>query len=101
MSTPGPPMVVYVCIGNNDDSLTQYRWSQYHAAVAEMLTLAGAAFHGEWFSAGSSIWQNACWCIEVQPGIADRLKSELAVIARDYEQDAISWAEVPETVFLG
>lgn len=93
-------MVVYVSIGNRNDSLSQYRWASYIAAVAEMLNLAGANFHGEFFSAPVSMWQNACWCVEIQPGIADRLKLELAVIARDYEQDSIVWAEVPKTVFL-
>ncbi len=101
MSTPGPPIGAYVSIGNSDSALAQYRWAQYHAAVTEMITLAGATIHGEFFSAPTAQWQNACWCIELQPGIADRLKSELAKVAQDYEQDAIGWQEALEMVYLG
>lgn len=94
-------LTVYVSIGNSDDKLSQTRWAMYHLDVAKMLQDAGAEFHGEWFSHGASMWQNACWCVDIPAGVAEQLKAMLAGIARAYEQDAIAWAEVPQTQFLG
>lgn len=94
-------LTVYVAIGNSDDKLSQGRWAMFHMDVAKTLQDAGAHFHGEWFSHSAAMWQNACWCVDIPAGVVDQLKMMLAGIARAYEQDAIAWAEVPQTVLLG
>ncbi len=92
-------MIVYVCIGNSDDKLEQYEWSLF---VMEAKSLfSGVKKHGEWFSAPDSRYQNACWCIEIQPNEEEFIQKVLRSMCRDYEQNSISWAEVPNTKFIG
>jgi hypothetical protein len=97
--TPGPGIGVYVSIGNHKDGLTQYQWSRYVAAAAAEIDAAGI-IQATLFSPPTADWQTACWCVEIQPGIAERLQEQLVVVCREFGQDAIGWAEVPETLFL-
>lgn len=101
MSTPGPPVTVFVVIANVQDQLSVGRWASFHAEVAEMIHLAGAVFQGEWFCSPVALWQNACWCIDVQPGVVERLKGELAVIGAKYGRGAVGWSEVAASYVLG
>lgn len=101
MSTPGPPMTVFVTIANLNDELSAYRWSAFHAEVCEMLNRAGAVFQGEWFCSPIALWQNACWRVDIQPGIAERLKGELAAIGVNYGRGAVTWNEVDRPTVLG
>lgn len=101
MSTPGPPIAVFIVIANVDDELTPGRWAKFHSEVAELLRLAGAKFLGEWYCSPISLWQNACWCVDIQPGIAERLQEELAKIGVQYGRGAVAWNEVPEPLCLG
>lgn len=94
-------MTVFVVIANVNDQLTPGSWAAFHGQVTEMLQLAGATFQGEWFSGPTSLWQNACWCFDIQPGIAERLKGELAVIGVQYGRGAIAWSEVAHASVLG
>ena len=84
---------VYIGIGNSDDKLTQAQWSDF--ARETLNVCAGASkVVGIWFSEPSARYQNACICIRVsKPAKMKWLRQQLAVIAGDYGQDAISWAE--------
>lgn len=93
-----PPVIVYVTIGNEADSLTQARWVAFHDEVVEMITLAGAQIMGDWYSAPLARWQGHCFCVQVKVGVIDRLKEELAKIARDH--GPLAWAEAPKTQYL-
>jgi hypothetical protein len=93
-------LTVYVSIGNSDDKLSQARWAMFQMDVARALTGAGAKFHGEWHSHAGSMWQNACWCFEIVPTVAEKLKLQLGRLANAYDQDSIAWAEAPRTEFL-
>lgn len=101
MSTPGPPITVFVSIANVDDQLTPGRWARFHGQVSEMLQLGGAKFQGEWYSGPTALWQNACWCVDIQPGVAERLKGELGAIGMQYGRGAVAWSEVAESKILG
>jgi hypothetical protein len=90
-----------VTITNVDHQLTPPGWWELHVAVANMMEKAGAVFHGEWFCGPIASHQSACWCIDVQPGIVERLKGELAVIGAKYGRGMIAWSESPETFILG
>lgn len=94
-------MIVYISIGNSDDKLSQRRWADFVADVHFLLEDAGRTVHGAWHSAPAAPWQNACWCLELPESVVERIKAQLAVIAGQYEQDSIAWAEVPSTDFLG
>lgn len=81
-----------VVIGNVHHVLPR-QWSEFHArARAELL--AGAVIAAEWFTEPLALHQNACWLIEVQPGIVARLKEVLAEVGRDYGHNAIAWYDV-------
>lgn len=92
-------ITVYISIGNSDDKLPQAHWSAYAATVMGSIRRAAKVVHGEWTSLPFSSFQNACWCIEIDPDSADLLKLNLASIAGDYRQESIAWA-VAETWFL-
>jgi hypothetical protein len=95
---------VYVTIGNSDDKLTQQEWAAYFSAVAVAVQRAAqaakGAVHGQWVSEPASAWQNACWCIEINPDSAALLKLRLSEIASTFRQDSIAWAEAPSVEFL-
>lgn len=97
---PCPPTVitVYVTVGNSDDKLSQFRWMCFQTDVTEALMDAGVEFHGQWYSGPVSQWQNACWCFEVLPNVAERLKAKLEHVAANYDQDSIAWAEATVTM---
>jgi hypothetical protein len=95
-----PQITVYISIGNSDDKLSQAKWAMFQLDVARALTTAGARYHGEWHSHPGSMWQNACWCVEIPPAAAGRLKDELGRLADVYQQESIAWAEAPTTEFL-
>lgn len=101
MSTPGPPMTVFVSIGNRGDVLVARQWAEFHAEVADMMEAAGAAFQGEWFCSPVAPWQTACWCVDIQPGVAERLKGKLAAVGAKYGRGMIGWSEVATAVILG
>jgi hypothetical protein len=95
------PVTVFVSIGNVDDVLVARDWARFHAAVAEMLELGGAAFQGAWFSSPLAPWQTAVWCVDVKPGVIDRLKGQLAQIGASFGRGMIGWNEVSTSVLLG
>ena len=92
-------MIVYVCIGNSDDKLRQFDWSLFVMEAKNLFSQVKK--HGEWFSAPDARYQNACWCIEIQPNEKEFIQKFLTAMCRSYEQDSISWAEVPMTEFIG
>lgn len=92
--------LVYVSIGNSDDNLSQREWHAFWDEVRCELIGAGGRFHGQWVSPSTSLFQNACWCVELVDEVVDELKGFLSAIAGRYRQDSIAWARVPETEFI-
>lgn len=92
---------VYSSIGNSDDRLTQARWSEFHALFAAAVRDYATAVHGSWLSVPADPWQNACIAFDVHANDAGDLKRELRMLAAQYGQDSIAWAEVVGTEFLG
>lgn len=84
-------MIAYISIGNSDDKLTQARWAEFVEQVSDTLHDHTYTRHGEWFSVPSAPWQNACWCVELLPQDAERLKFALADDAKAFDQDSIHW----------
>lgn len=93
-------MIVYVSIGNSDDQLTQKYWSYFFTETDFILRSQGH-IHGAWLSPPQSIYQNACWCVELVQPVVAKVKEELTALAKKYHQDSIAWAEAPVTRFLG
>lgn len=97
---------VYISVGNSDDKLSQGEWAQFvdevDRAVSGAAKYEGNRIHGRWYSLPNEPWQNACWCIEFHPDLAQSqrdLRQGLGMIARWHRQDAIAWA-VAETEFI-
>lgn len=95
----GDTLTVYACIGNSDDKLTQARWSAFHRKFVALIRANASTIYGEWASASSSPWQNACVAFEIDPVEAQALRHLLSLLAGEYGQDSISWA-VAATTFL-
>lgn len=92
-------ITAYISIGNSDDKLSQYEWKRFVSLVRDVVRTDTSDVHGEWFSASDSMYQNACWCVEVKEGDAPGMKANLASIAAYFKQDSIAWA-VAETEFI-
>jgi hypothetical protein len=93
-------MIAYVTIGNSDDKLTQREWACFQIDVSQILNDAGCLYHGEWNSHPTSIFQNACWCVEVDEDHTAALKDKLKGLSVKYGQDSIVWAQAPQPEFL-
>jgi hypothetical protein len=93
-------LTVYVAIGNSDDKLTQARWNELCTRVHRAVFAYAEQVHGDWQSIGSAPYQNACLCFEIPVPAAGSLKRELAILAAEFGQDAIAWAEAV-TEFIG
>lgn len=97
-------MIVYISIGNSDDKLTQREWFEFYRDVDNAVRftsvkLGTPVVHGAWTSLPIVPWQNACWCVELTPGLSERLRRVLPFMAHEYRQDSIAWAEAT-TEFL-
>lgn len=94
-------MIAYVSIGNSDDKLNQRQWVLFLLETKTAIHETGALIHGEWHSYPDSIYQNACFCFEVDDEKVPELKGDLAGLAQVYQQESIAWVEAPTTEFLG
>lgn len=93
---------IYVTIGNSDDKLAQKQWAAFLLRTHLVLDRFASTMHGSWYSGPGAEWQNACWCIELADNVdrVFRLKDELRLLAREFGQDSIAWAEAPKVEFL-
>ncbi len=86
----GETQSAVIQIGNSDDKLTQKEWSDFVAAVRNVIGLLGTAIH---FAAGaenSCPWQNYCFVIEIEAGAEAQLREQLAHVAGEYRQESIA-----------
>lgn len=90
---------VTVQIGNSDDKLKQFLWSDFIYAVDEEIRYRASRVHFQGFSEAMAAWQNAAWCFEISDDQIDKLKDKLAIAAADFNQDSIAWLE-GETEFI-
>jgi hypothetical protein len=97
--TPEPSVLVLITIGN-EGTLSPYQWAAFHQEARHEIDLAGATVHGDWHSAPTAPWQNACFLVEILPGIADRLRECLGVVGRQYGYRTAAWAEVSRADYL-
>lgn len=117
-------MIVYLCIGNSDDKLTQNEWAQFVEAIDQAVgahrsgsrwfgaSTRAVHVHGRWFAAPDVPWQSACWCIEFDydqkittaagkhTTLGADLHVRLADAAHRYRQDSIAWAQAPITELI-
>lgn len=93
--------VIYIGIGNSDDKLSQREWALLQIEVKQALHERNANLIGEWHSYPDSIFQNACFALDVDQALVPELKGDLTALATMYKQDAIAWAEAPTTEMLG
>jgi hypothetical protein len=91
----------FICVGNSDDKLPQRQWVSLQLEIRMAIQETAAAILGDWHSAPDSIYQNACWCIEIDGDEVPELKGHLAALATVYKQQSIAWNACTDTEFLG
>lgn len=91
----------YIAIGNSDDKLSQHQWAAFQLDVRLAINEQAAIIHGDWHSAPDSIFQNCCWCIDIDDADQAALKKTLTVLAGHYRQNSIAWNRCETTEFLG
>lgn len=93
---------ICVMIGNSDKprQLSQFEWHQFCADVDRAISTAaryqGTQIHGRFYSLPNEMWQNACWCIEVDDQCAfvlDELRQAMATPCQAFRQQSIAWVE--------
>lgn len=98
---------IYIVMGNSDDKLSQFEWSQFYRAIDTVVSAAGnyvgVQIHGRWTALPHEPWQNACWCLAIDDGelefVVKGMKAELVALAKEFRQESIVWAEA-EVEFL-
>ena len=90
---------VCVQIGNSDDKLSQARWSHFVTSVALRIGEIAHHVHFAGGSGNSAPWQNSAWVFEIKDWQRTQLKSELARVGKEFNQDSVAWLE-GETEFL-
>jgi hypothetical protein len=93
--------VIYIGFGNSDDKLGQREWALFQIQLGDVLRNRNANVIGYWHSYPESMYQNACYAVQVDPDLVPELKGDLAALATEFRQDSIAWAEAPTTEFLG
>lgn len=82
---------VVVQIGNSDNKLTQNEWAHFCVYTKAAIAENAYRIHFEGGSDFNAPWQNACWVCEMtQHNSIDKLKSELAMLCRQFRQDSIA-----------
>lgn len=91
---------VFICIGNSDDKLTQREWACFQLDLRMVVQEHADVRHGDWHSFPDSIYQNACWCIEIREEEIPGLKAGLSKLAGFYRQGSIAYNECTDTEFI-
>ncbi len=89
---------VFIQIGNSDNKLTQDRWSSLCGDIDEVLYLGNV--HGKFYSLPNSIYQNACYCLELTDEAYLKMILLLQKICRAYSQDSIAVSIANDTHFI-
>lgn len=84
---------ICIQIGNSDDKLTQFEWSNYTNRTDNEITEHAKQVHFYGCSYGDSIWQNAAWVFEIEEENIGKLRVALKVTRELYKQDSIAWLE--------
>lgn len=98
---------IFLTVANTGPSLklNQGRWSDLQS---DFLVLINDLFYGDkatingvWYSLPTADSQSMCLSVEI-PVQEDRHELELALrsLCNEYEQDAVKWEEVPQTLFV-
>lgn len=93
---------ITIQIGNSDDKLTQFEWSQFVYATIGAIGSErdhGLNIHFHGLSTGDALWQNACWVVEMKLVRFGPLQTKLNHIRKQYRQESIAWTE-GETSFI-
>jgi hypothetical protein len=93
--------VAFIGIGNSDDKLSQREWVAFQIDIRQAIQDTRSTIHGDWTSFPDSIFQNACWCVELDDEAVPEFKGVLAALAVEYKQDAIAWNQIARTEFIG
>jgi hypothetical protein len=87
-------MTITIQIGNSDNRLTQQRWADFVAAVSDRLEsyVEGRLAEIHFFGAPHTWaqWQNAAWVVQLDSECLTSFRTELAYIARKFDQDSIA-----------
>ena len=92
--------MITVQIGNTDDKLSQYEWSNFFHRTDELIRNAAYTVYFSGHALPAAPWQNACWCFDVE-GDEEKayLQRMLRKVAKTFRQDSVAWTE-GETEFL-
>ena len=85
-------------IGNSDDKLSQFEWSEFCADLGHIAD-GSEEIHYMGGSPSNAPWQNACWVISISTAALPDLRANLAGMAKDYGQESIALT-VGDTEFV-
>lgn len=83
-------MDVVISVGNTDNRLTQKEWSDFVYEINNILERC-CKIHFFGGPANYSMYQNACWWINIDKTEIHSIRSVLMQIRINFKQDSIAW----------
>lgn len=90
---------VVIQIGNSDDKLTQFDWSNFCNEMRRHVQRFTAEIHFHGCSENSLPWQNACWVIGVEEKLMVDFMQGITDIRTAFGQDSAA-VTIGETKFI-
>lgn len=87
---------VYITIGNSDDGLKQEDWYRFCDSVNMLVRGYFTHVYANTYSLPNSKYQNAIWSFVMHSELLPALRTRLAQLAQEFQQDAIALAAVGE-----
>lgn len=94
-------MLAWISIDNSDDRLGPVLWAEFIKDVDEAIDSHAWNYRARMVhTLPTSQYQNCHWCVELGAHENQGLISDLTKLAKQYKQDAISYNEVQDTIFI-
>lgn len=90
---------VVIQIGNSDDKLTQFEWSNFCNAMKRHVQTFTAQIHFHGCSENSLPWQNACWVVSIERQLVYDFTKGITDIRTAFGQDSAA-VTIGETEFI-
>jgi hypothetical protein len=90
---------ITIQIGNSDDKLSQREWYKFVISVRKLISVYCNAIHFFGAPANWESWQNVAWIITCDDNRVEALKTAVAEVRAEFNQDSAAWTE-GETEFV-
>jgi hypothetical protein len=91
---------VFIQISNAANGLAQDSWAEFISQIRGKVLEDCIDVHMEGFSLPDAPWQNACWAFSTQRQYLSRIRENMATLAGDFGQQAVSISLMGKAEFI-